>query len=597
MNAEEVARRLGGRRNGSGWSARCPAHNDRNPSLSISEGEGGRVLLHCHAGCAQEAVIDALRKVGMWPERERNLSKSAAKPMSRNDRPVEAPKAPSDSETRDDPAAPSHPQFGRPDSTFEYHDATGALIGLISRWDRNNDKTIRPAIPDGSGWRWAAFPAPRPLYRLPDISAHTAKTVLMVEGEKTAEAARLILDELVVTTWPGGAEATAKADLAPLIGRNVVLWPDNDEAGQKAMRDVAARLLELGAASVRVVALPPGLPAGWDLADTIPATLDIERLIADAPDARAERLAALNLVSAADLIAREFKPPKWAVPDLVPEGLTILAGRPKSGKSWLALDLGVSVAGGGDAIGNIRCTPGEVLYLALEDTERRLNSRLRAVLQGQPAPPSLFITTQWRRADQGGLDDLKVWLATHPSARLVMVDTLAKIRGRPDRDRGVYENDYAAVTGFKSLADQFTVPIVLVHHVNKEGASDPVMAVSGTAGLTGSADTIVVLKREPNDPHGLLYVRGRDVNEAEIALQFDNDTGKWLRLGAGSDFRKSQERNAIIRALAQGGPMTPKELADVTGKKPGAVRFLLHKMKTNGDVSALVDGRYAVSGS
>ena len=98
-----------------------------------------------------------------------------------------------------------------------------------------------------------------------------------------------------------------------------------------------------------------------------------------------------KLTTAADLVAREFKEPKWAVPQIVAKGLTILAGKPKTGKSWAALDFAVSVAGGYSALGNIDCQQGAVLLLALEDNDRRLNQRLKAVLQGQSAPPALEI--------------------------------------------------------------------------------------------------------------------------------------------------------------------------------------------------------------
>ena len=123
------------------------------------------------------------------------------------------------------------------------------------------------------------------------------------------------------------------------------------------------------------------------------------------------------------------------------------------------------------------------------------------------------------------------------------------IRGERKKNDGVYADDYQAVGKLKALADRSGVPFVVVHHLRKETAGDPLESVSGTAGITGSADTILVLKREPKDTFGLLYVRGRDVPEAEIAMQFDEATGKWLRLTGADDFRRSKERNGIIRAL------------------------------------------------
>src|SRR5438874_3819251 len=160
---------------------------------------------------------------------------------------------------------------------------------------------------------------------------------------------------------------------------------------------------------------------------------------------RAGTDAPFTLTTAADLVAREFREPKWAVPQIVAEGLTILAGKPKTGKSWAALDFAVAVAGGYSALGNVECQQGDVLLLALEDNDRRLNQRLKAVLQGQPAPAALQIATQWRRADAGGLNDLHAWLGAHPNARLVAIDTLQMIRSDRSKTAGVYADDYQAI--------------------------------------------------------------------------------------------------------------------------------------------------------
>jgi hypothetical protein len=308
--------------------------------------------------------------------------------------------------------------------------------------------------------------------------------------------------------------------------------------------------------------------------------------------------ATFTLTSAADLVAREFRDPKWAVPQIIAEGLAILAGKPKTGKSWAALDFAVAVAGGYSALGNVECEQGDVLLLALEDNDRRLNQRLRAVLQGQRAPATLQIATQWRRADAGGLADLQAWLTDHPKARLVVIDTLQKIRGERKKTDGVYADDYAAAGALKTLADRSGVSFLVVHHLRKESAGDPLESVSGTAGLTGAADTILVLKREPKDTLGILYVRGRDVPEAEIAMQFDEATGKWLRLVGADDFRRSKERNQVIRALIDfGEPMTPAEIANALGKPraSGGLRMMLSRMHKGGDIVKHADGRYSVS--
>ncbi len=591
MNAEELAAALGGRRNGRGWRARCPAHNDHTPSLDIDQADGGKLLVKCRAGCSQEAVLEALRGRGLWAEARNGKEPKAAPAEWTPILPV--------------PAGTPVPDFkallrSAPAAFWDYQTSDGNLLGYVVRLDRTNGKSIVPVTwcrgPNGAtAWRCKAFPVPRPLYGLAQLAERPADPVLVVEGEKAAVAATSLLEDYVATTWPGGTGAVGKADWRRLKGRSTVIWPDADEPGAKAACEVADQAMRAGAASVRIVALPTGLPDGWDLADDIPAGLDVAKLIADAPDVRAAKLAGLSLVSAADLMQRQFREPRWAVPNLLPEGAGVLAGKPKSGKSWLVLDWAVAVAAGSVAMGNLPCEPGDVLLIALEDTERRLQGRLRAVLQGDPAPQRLTIANRWLRADDSGLDDIRAWLALHPDARLVGIDTLALIRGKPDRDAGVYANDYAAAAALKAVADDHGVALLMLHHQRKEGTSDPIDSVSGTAGLTGGLDTILILKREAGDPYAMLYVRGRDVHEQEFALQFDKDTGKWLRLGPGQDFRNSEERNAVIRALADAGPMTPTELAGALSKRSGTMRMLLQKMLKAGLITKFADGRYDAS--
>src|SRR5215208_6180202 len=135
-------------------------------------------------------------------------------------------------------------------------------------------------------------------------------------------------------------------------------------------------------------------------------------------------------MSAAELMDKELPPVRWAVSGVLPEGVTILAGKPKMGKSWLALGLCVSVAAGGYALGKIPAECGGALYLGLEDQERRLQRRLKKVLAGENAPDGLEVAWSWPRLDQGGVDALRKYLEERPDTRLLVVDTLKKIRPR-----------------------------------------------------------------------------------------------------------------------------------------------------------------------
>src|SRR5262249_28335061 len=150
-----------------------------------------------------------------------------------------------------------------------------------------------------------------------------------------------------------------------------------------------------------------------------------------------------RIFSAEDLMRQKFAPTIWAVEGVLPEGAYLLAGKPKQGKSWFALGLGLAIASGSKALGAIDVANGAVLYMALEDNPRRLHRRMVQILQGRPAPAGLELTTDWARVDEGGLYQIEQWLQTHPDARLVIVDTLAKMRPMSRQNGSVYGEDYA----------------------------------------------------------------------------------------------------------------------------------------------------------
>ncbi len=175
-----------------------------------------------------------------------------------------------------------HPKRGAPSKVWPYHNAGGQVVGLVLRWDFTGaddkpDKAILPVcycdLGDGRrAWRSVGMSAPRSLLRLPDILARPDARVLVVEGEKAADAAAALFPDLVATTPPHGALSPHKADWTLLHGRHVVVWPDNDEAGAKYAEAVARLCMDSGVASMAVVAVPANFPAKWDVADATPGS-------------------------------------------------------------------------------------------------------------------------------------------------------------------------------------------------------------------------------------------------------------------------------------------------------------------------------------
>lgn len=298
--------------------------------------------------------------------------------------------------------------------------------------------------------------------------------------------------------------------------------------------------------------------------------------------------------SAAELQHKTFPPLKFIVPELVPEGATLLASRPKLGKSWLVLDIAIAVSSGRFTLGIMKPIPGDVLYLALEDGPRRLQRRLTKLLPtfGEQWSPRLKFATECPRADQGGLAYIEQWISSVESPRLVIVDTLAQFRKTPNGKAQIYTEDYGAIVELQKLAGRHNLGIVIVHHDRKMEADDVFDTVSGSLGLTGAADTILVMKRQAGAV--TLHVRGRDIEEAEKALQFDKQACRWSILGAAADVYRSAERNRVLEAL-QGGPKQAKELMlDAELRNRNATDILLHKMARDGEIVRAERGLYAL---
>lgn len=240
------------RRNGKGWSARCPSHEDRTPSLSISEGDDGKVLIHCHAGCTPDAICSAigLRIADLMPP--------------------------------DATLAPSHGngkgrKRGTIEGEYDYRDEGGDLLFQVLRYA---GKGFRQRRPNGNGsWQWNAKGVRIVPYRLSEVQADPSKTLFVVEGEKDVENLRGI--GLVATCNAGGAGKWTAEHASFLCGRRVVILPDHDEAGRKHAQSVAVSLHGI-AVSIKIVHLPD-LQEKGDVSDWIVgggSKAELERLVA-----------------------------------------------------------------------------------------------------------------------------------------------------------------------------------------------------------------------------------------------------------------------------------------------------------------------------
>lgn len=267
---------------------------------------------------------------------------------------------------------------------------------------------------------------------------------------------------------------------------------------------------------------------------------------------------------------QEFPPLKFVVPGLIPEGMTLLVGPPKAGKSWAALDIGLAVASGGCALGAVKVgAPRPVLLLALEDGHRRLQDRCRALLGPEPIPQLWHYLV--RLAEPGAVvETIRRWLDRNGDlAPLIILDTLGKVMPPSVPGESAYGRDYRVGSTLKRAVDDYPGSGLLVlHHDRKAGADDFVDSVSGTHGLAGAADTVAVLVRARQESAGSLHITGRDVPEGEYAI--DLDAGASWRISGGDLAHAAAE--AVTRRATAGLGDASAEIVAFVAKHPKGVR-------------------------
>ncbi len=478
MHTDEFLTRLQGvRRSGQGHIARCPAHDDRRQSLSISTGTDGRILLRCHAGCETEAVVGAmgLTLADLMPDTE--------------------------------------PQRREISATYDYHDAQGHLVYQVVRYV---PKDFRQRKPDGrGGWDWKLGDTERVLYHLPALIQGIAagRRVFVVEGEKDVHT----LEKLgfVATTNAGGAGVWTSAYTESLAGGHVVLLPDNDEPGRKHAALVAEALSGV-AASVVTIALP-GLPEKGDVTDwvvrggTADALKELVREVGEGGEAKPYTL--LDAVREVARFKNEPMPPSvdypWEVLNrrtrgMRPGWLCIVAGYPGSGKTALCLETAFAA-----------CKRGQVVLLdSLEMNAEEL--ALRMVMRWGLDTDRLYrgsLTEQDREAF-----DLAANLPHYENIRLCEEATIAGLtaqveRHRPDlvivdyigrmdmgRDNAL-EGTTKLSRALKSLARDYHVPVMVLSQLSRPADKQKVGAptmfdLRASGALEADADQIVIVFRE-----------------------------------------------------------------------------------------------------
>ena len=302
---------------------------------------------------------------------------------------------------------------------------------------------------------------------------------------------------------------------------------------------------------------------------------------------------------------QKFAPIAYAVPGIIPEGATVLAGAPKTGKSYLMLAITLAVATGGHALGHLPVGDARpVLYLALEDSDRRLQDRCRQILRGKDIPAEFQYLTAVRNGRC--VDTIAQWLDLNKCAKpVVVVDTLGRVMPTVRNGETTYQRDYRAIGSLQSTITAHTgAALVVVHHTRKAGADDYADRISGTQGILGAADTGIVLSRSRTEQKGLLSVTGRDVEETEYGLVLTD--GVWLLDGstlpeacAAVSRRRATDKlgdrsTDIFRFVEENPGAGPTLVGQKFGLNANDAGNYLKRMADTGRLVRLARGKYAV---
>lgn len=307
----------------------------------------------------------------------------------------------------------------------------------------------------------------------------------------------------------------------------------------------------------------------------------------------------VEVYTAADLAVLALPEPRWAVRGLLPEGVVILAGPPKTGKSWLALGVTYAVAAGGHALG-VPVQAGGAAYFALEDTRRRLQGRLRVMTSPGEVPPGrLLLATSLPLMDAAGAEWLARFAAERPELRLIVLDTLARCRPPRPRNADPHAEDTALISRLQAVAAEARLCLVLVAHTRKRdvrhGEPDSLESVAGTMALTGCADAVLVLRRARLEREARLSVTGRDIEERELALEFDPSCGVWSVLGDAAAVAATENQRRLVEALrAAGGQARVRELAALAGWSDGATKQVCLRLVASGVLARPTVGVYSL---
>jgi len=519
------------KRSGKGYKARCPAHDDHNPSLSIFEDDAGAVVLKCFAnhGCTTDAICGAIgiRASDLFPDRtaRSTFNGSSATPAKQSNTVARSTSKPNGKTfaTSAEAIAELERSFGPRSNDWTYHDAGGEPVCVVVRWELGGGKKIMPTTFIDERWQFVGMPEPRPLYHLPEIA--TAETVYVCEGEKAADAICSL--SLAATTSAHGAKSAAQTDWSPLAGKSVVIFPDNDSDGANYAESVVAILKNLSPRPRIKVVILPGLPPKGDAvewieardAQTVEEIRDELRALVGKAKPIAYEQSGRERTDSRPIIVRladvKPEPVRWLWPGRIAIGkLTIVSGDPGLGKSFLSCDLASRVSTGDewpDDVLSVAPLGGVVMLNCEDDLADTIRPRLDRhgadvrkiiALSGVRDPLNSDRERQFNLARD--LPALEQAVREMGDCRLVVIDPLTAYLG-DKHDSHKAADVRSLLSPLSDLAAKQGVAVVGISHLNK-GSGAAMYRTMGSLAFVAAARAVWCVTKDQENPTRRLFL-------------------------------------------------------------------------------------------
>jgi hypothetical protein len=614
MQAEQIAKALGNaKRVGKGWLASCPlpthgqGHGDKNPSLSISDGDDGKPLFKCHSGCDQHEVFAAIRDYGLLPDLEIRDPLASIKPLPALQAPVL-------------------------EHEWVYVDEYGDPLFVKQRFKTNTKKgkDYRQARINKDGSKSYTLGDCRIVpYRLPELlNAKTAgRAIYLVEGEKAADA--LVEIGAIATSAHNGSGSWPKEITQYFAGATVVMLPDNDLAGWKYAQLVAAALIPV-VKSLRIADLPLIKPTddAWEwvhqyggtrqeLAELAkqaqPITLQDDVTIPERLVAAQETVSPVqpqtapgNVHQETDKTYKPFKieswqsvkdePVNWLVEGVIPEkSFVALYGPPASFKSFIAMDIAECIASGRDWLGNKINGTGPVLYIAGEG-HGGIGARIAAIKQHYNTPDDAQVYVVRSQINlRSSVDDFLALIAAIDELvkelgvdlRMIIIDTLARAFGGGNENSSDDMGAFIQATG--KIQNRYRCSLMLLHHAGK----DTTKGLRGHSSLLGAVDTQMEIMRFPETTKGLILMSKQKDGEDGQRYGFEAITVDIDRSDLGLENGSSLviEASEVGEMRSADAENKPEKGKAIGAKQKIAEKSLIVAIKTFGSIMDTPEGR------